>query len=339
MAVPDAGVLLAGRYRLDEQIAVGGTGQVWRAADTVLDRAVAVKLLRPEYAGHDETLARFRAEARHAAQLAHPGIVQVYDYGLAGPEGAPFLVMELVDGASLADVAARGSLAASRVLDTIAQVAAALAAAHAAGLVHRDIKPANLLLAPDGTVKITDFGIAHAAGSAPLTQTGTLPGTPGYLAPERAMGGPASPASDLYSLGVVAWECLAGAPPFTGTPLEIASAHAHRDLPRLPAGVPASVAGLVAELTAKDHAARPRSAALQGQPADAVLGQLRHAGLRPRLTRVPDGHLRPGTVISVQSAGQVPVGTVVTVTAASAPPGHGHGHGNGGGNNGGGNGD
>ena len=340
MAVPDAGVLLTGRYRLDEQIAVGGTGQVWRAADTVLGRAVAVKLLRPEYAGHAETLARFRAEARHAAKLAHPGIVQVFDYGLAGPEGAPFLVMELVDGPSLADVAARGPLGPSRVLDMIAQVAAALAAAHAAGLVHRDIKPANLLLAPDGTVKITDFGIAHAAGSAPLTRTGTLPGTPGYLAPERAMGGPASPASDLYSLGVVAWECLAGASPFTGTPLEIASAHAHRDLPPLPAGVPASMAGLVAELTAKDHAARPRSAAaVQGQPADAVLGQLRHAGLRPRLTRVPDGHLRPGTVISVQPAGQVLVGTVVTVTAASAPPGHGHGHGNGGGNNGGGNGD
>src|SRR6516225_8583873 len=119
LAVPDAGVLLAGRYRLDDQIAVGGTGQVWRAADTVLGRGVAVKLLRPEYAGDDETLARFRAEARHAAQLVHPGIVQVYDYGLAGPEGVygiagpegvPFLVMELVDGPSLAVVAARGPL-------------------------------------------------------------------------------------------------------------------------------------------------------------------------------------------------------------------------------------
>src|SRR5262245_44362766 len=151
LAVPDAGVLLAGRYRLDEQIAVGGTGQVWRGTDTVLGRAVAVKLLRPEYAGHAETLARFRAEARHAAQLAHPGIVQVYDYGLAsaegvdalagpaggyglaGPEGVPFLVMELVDGPSLADVAARGPLDPSWVLDVIAQVAAALAAAHTIG--------------------------------------------------------------------------------------------------------------------------------------------------------------------------------------------------------------
>jgi serine/threonine-protein kinase len=359
--------------------------------------------------------------------------------------------MELVDGPSLAELAAHGPLGPARVLDMIAQVAAALTAAHAAGLVHRDIKPANLLLAPDGAVKITDFGIAHAAGSAPLTRTGTLPGTPGYLAPERAMGGSASPASDLYSLGVVAWECLAGAPPFTGMPLEVASAHAHRDLPPLPEAVPAAVAGLVAELTAKDQAARPASAAavaararelrnmvtadavtspgrpagaergprppetialagitvgdaplprrhlhrvsslerapvlaiagviaaaglaaalvaatsgapprpapaksgpaasaarmvtidsaaLHGQPADAVLGQLRHAGLRPRLARAPDGHLRPGTVISVQPAGQVPVGTAVTVTAA-APPGHGHGHGNGGGGNGDGNGD
>ena len=210
MAVPDTGMLLAGRYRLDEQIAVGGSGQVWRAADTVLGRAVAVKLLRPEYAGHAETLARFRGEARHAAQLAHPGIVQVYDYGLAGPEGAPFLVMELVDGPSLADVAARGPLGPSRVLDMIAQVAAALAAAHAAGLVHRDIKPGNLLLAPDGTVKITDFGIAHAAGSAPLTSTGTLPGTPGYLAPERAMGGPASPARHSQATTPREYRSLAG---------------------------------------------------------------------------------------------------------------------------------
>jgi hypothetical protein len=454
LAVPDAGVLLAGRYRLDEQIAVGGSGQVWRAADTVLGRAVAVKLLRPEYAGHAETLARFRGEARHAAQLAHPGIVRAYDYGLAGPDGAPFLVMELVDGPSLASVMVRGPLEVSWVLDMTAQVAAALAAAHAAGLVHRDIKPGNLLLAPDGTVKITDFGIAYAAGSAPLTRTGTLPGTPGYLAPERAMGGPASPASDLYSLGVVAWECLAGMPPFTGTPLEVASAHAHRDLPPLPAAVPARVAGLVAELTAKDQAARPPSAAavaarawklrstmtagdltwpgrpagaerdarppvtlalagitardapllrrqlrrvsslerapllavtgviaaagltavlvaatsgaapppapskngptataparmvsidsaaLQGRPADAVLGQLRQAGLRPRLARAPDGHVQPGTVITVRPAGPLPVGAVVTVTVATASPGHQHGHNNGGGGDGGnGNGD
>src|SRR5262249_35004636 len=163
---------------------------------------------------------------------------------LAGPEGAPFLVMELVDGPSLADVAAGGPLDPSRVLDLIAQVAAALAAAHPARPVHRGLKPANLPLAPGRTRENTDLRIPRAAGGAPLTRTGTLPGTPGYLAPERALGGSASPASDLYSLGVLAWECLAGAPPFTGTPLEIASAHAHRDLPPLAAAVPAGLAGL-----------------------------------------------------------------------------------------------
>ena len=268
VVVPGDGVLLAGRYRLQDRIAAGGAGEVWRAADAVLGRAVAVKLLRPEYAGNGEMLARFRAEARYAALVCHPGVVPVYDYGPVGPVGAPFLVMELVDGPSLAEVAACGPLEPAWVLDVAGQVAAGLAAAHAQGLVHRDIKPANLLLAPGGTVKITDFGIASAAGSASLTLAGTLPGTPGYLAPERAAGAPATAASDLYSLGVVAWECLAGAPPFTGTPLEIALAHADRVMPPLPAAIPRGVADLVAELTAKDPAARPASAASVAARAD-----------------------------------------------------------------------
>jgi serine/threonine-protein kinase len=195
-------------------------------------------------------------------------VVPVYDYGPVGPVGAPFLVMELVDGPSLAEVAACGPLEPAWVLDVAGQVAAGLAAAHAQGLVHRDIKPANLLLAPGGTVKITDFGIASAAGSASLTLAGTLPGTPGYLAPERAAGAPATAASDLYSLGVVAWECLAGAPSFTGTPLEIALAHADRVMPPLPAAIPRGVADLVAELTAKGPAARPASAASVAARAD-----------------------------------------------------------------------
>ena len=169
-------LVLAERYRLEERIAAGGAGEVWRGRDTVLARAVAVKLLRPEYAQHPETLARFRAEARHAAGVSHPGIAQVYDYG---EDRQPFLVMELVEGPSLAAVLlARGPLDASTVMDVAAQAATALGAAHAVGLVHRDIKPGNLLLDPGGRVKITDFGIAHAAGSAPLTRTGTLIGTP-----------------------------------------------------------------------------------------------------------------------------------------------------------------
>jgi serine/threonine-protein kinase len=252
--------VIADRYRLQSRIADGGMGEVWRAVDELLDRPVAVKLLRREYARHAETLSRFAAEARHAASVTHPGIAQVYDYGATSRRGSPYLVMELVDGPSLDAVLARGPLDAARTMDVIAQAAAGLAAAHQAGLVHRDIKPANLLLGPDGTVKITDFGIAYAAGSAPITQMGVLMGTAAYMAPERTMGGPATPASDLYSLGVAAHECLTGTPPYLGTAMDVAFAHQHRPLPPLPPGVPAEVMALIAELAAKDPAARPASA-------------------------------------------------------------------------------
>jgi serine/threonine-protein kinase len=266
----DTSVLVAGRYRLEGRIAAGGVGEVWKGTDEVLGRPVAVKMLRGEYAQHPHTLARFRAEARHASGLAHPGIAQVYDYGEAG---APYLVMELVDGPSLAQVLERGPLDPGRAMDVVAQAAAGLQAAHRAGLVHRDIKPGNLLLGPGGQVKITDFGICHAAGSAPLTGTGTLLGTPAYLAPERVAGQAATPASDLYSLGVVAWECLAGTPPFTGVPIEVAIAHRDRPLPPLPGAIPAGVAALVGELTAKDPRARPPGAGVVAGQA----GRLRDA--------------------------------------------------------------
>jgi serine/threonine-protein kinase len=252
--------LLAGRYRLESQIAAGGVGEVWRAEDTVLTRPVAVKLLRAEFAGHAEMQERFRAEARHAGALSHPSIARVYDYCEPAPEHPAFLVMELVEGPSLAAVLTAGPLGAAQTMDVVAQVAAGLQTAHAASLVHRDIKPANLLLAADGQVKITDFGIAHVAGSVPVTRTGTVMGTPAYLAPERVSGASATSASDLYSLGVVAYECLSGAQPFTGKPLEVAAAHRDLPLPPFPHAVPAEVAQLVAELTAKNPAARPASA-------------------------------------------------------------------------------
>ena len=252
--------LLAGRYRLESQIATGGVGEVWRAEDTVLTRPVAVKLLRAEFAGHAEMQERFRAEARHAGALSHPAIARVYDYCEPAPEHPAFLVMELVDGPSLAAVLTAGPLGAAQAMDVMAQVASGLQTAHAAALVHRDIKPANLLLAADGQVKITDFGIAHVAGSVPVTRTGTVMGTPAYLAPERVSGASATPASDLYSLGVVAYECLAGAQPFTGKPLEVAAAHRDLPLPPFPHAVPTEVAQLVADLTAKNPAARPASA-------------------------------------------------------------------------------
>lgn len=265
--------VLAGRYKLVDRIAVGGVGEVWRGMDAVLARPVAIKLPQAEHAKHAETLDRFRAEARNAGAVSHPGVAQVYDYGDAGPRHPPYLVMELVDGPSLADLIAGGPLDPARAMDVVAQTAAGLHAAHLAGLVHRDVKPGNLLLNRDGQVKITDFGIAHAAGSAPVTRTGTLVGTPAYLAPERAAGGPATPASDLYSLGVVAYECLAGAPPFSGIALEVAAAHRQRPLPPLPPAVPAGMAVLVAELTAKDPAARPASAGMVAARA----GRLRDA--------------------------------------------------------------
>jgi eukaryotic-like serine/threonine-protein kinase len=446
--------LVAGRYQLHDQIAAGGMGEVWRALDTVLDRPVAVKLLRAAYGGHAETLARFRAEARHAASLSHPGIAQVYDYGETGNGQPPYLVMELVDGPALTGLLARGPLDAATTADVIAQAAEALDAAHSAGLVHRDIKPGNLLVGPGGQVKITDFGIAHAAGSAPLTRTGTLIGTPAYLAPERLAGAAATPASDLYSLGILAWECLAGVPPFSGLEIDVALAHRERPLPPLPPAVPAELAAFINELAAKDPAARPATAgraawrarrirdalgpsalagswsgsraatrprqptrtfaepehhtrplladplpgrqrphrrpqsrrtavlavpvaaavalagwlladrlssgastghgqatgsspagaqrspgtvtvsesALLGQPVTLVRHQLRELGLSVRVAWQPGGDQQAGTVVSVQPAGQVFVGSTILLTAAGDGPQHGDGNGQGNGN-------
>jgi serine/threonine protein kinase len=167
------GQLLAGRYRLQEPVAAGGAGRVWRAMDLVLERMVAVKLLLPEVAGDPLAAARFLAEARSASRLSHPGIAQVHDYGDAGPADVPFLVMELIDGPSLAEVLLAGPLDPDRTMDVLAQVPTGLHAAHSAGVVHRDIKPANLLTGRDGQVKITDFGIASVIGSAPVTFTDT----------------------------------------------------------------------------------------------------------------------------------------------------------------------
>ena len=253
-------VVLSRRYALGEKIGAGGYSEVWRGTDVVLARPVAIKLLHAGYAQQAEAVARFRAEAQHAGALSHENIARVYDYGEPDPPQPPFLVMEFVDGPSLAGALAAGPLEPAQTMDIVAQAASGLHAAHLAGLVHRDIKPGNLLLAPGGIVKITDFGIASAADGVPMTVTGQLVGTPGFLAPERAMGAQATAASDLYSLGIVAYECLAGAPPFTGSALEVALAHRERPLPPLPGRVPAEVAALVLELAAKDPAARPHSA-------------------------------------------------------------------------------
>jgi serine/threonine-protein kinase len=253
--------VLGDRYRLTERIAAGGQGEVWRAQDTALGRPAALKVLRGEYADDAEFRERFRREAQHAAMLSHPGIAQVFDYNEGDHGTAPYLVMEYVDGEPLsAAIAREAPMNHDRVLDIIIAAASALAAAHAAGLVHRDVKPGNLLLGRDGSIKITDFGIARVMHASPLTRTGTLMGTPLYLSPEQATGGRATAASDLYALGVLAYEMLVGNPPYEGPPTAVLLAHRDTPLPPLPPPVPSGLADLVHALTAKDPAMRPHTA-------------------------------------------------------------------------------
>jgi serine/threonine-protein kinase len=235
---------------------------VWRGQDIRLQRSVAVKILRSEFTADATFLSRFRAEALCAALLNHPHIAAVHDYGeaVAMDSGEPlaYLVMELVEGESLCEWLARsGRLDASQTLQVIGQTAAALGAAHAAGVVHRDVKPGNVLVTPDLNVKITDFGVAQSASSVPLTGTGKVIGTAHYLSPEQAAGGKASPASDVYALGVVAYECLAGRRPFEGEGSVQVALQQIRDLPPpLAPTVPADVRRLVEHAMAKDPAER-----------------------------------------------------------------------------------
>ncbi|MGW5618087.1 serine/threonine-protein kinase [Streptomyces sp. NPDC003877] len=255
-------VLLAGRYRLDVEIGRGGMGEVWRAYDETLARAVAVKLLLPQ--DTDATAAsRFRLEAQTAGRLNHPNLVGVLDFGEY--DNRLYLVMELVEGDSLAGVlAASGALPAGRVADLAAQAASGLAAAHAQGIVHRDIKPANLLLDTHGTLKIGDFGIARFLDDpgAALTATGQIVGTGLYLAPERALGQPAGPASDMYSLGCVLYQLLSGRPPFEADSA-VALLHQHLDAAPVPprelgvAGLPPAFENYLLGLLAKQPEDRP----------------------------------------------------------------------------------
>lgn len=269
--------LLGGRYELDVLLATGGQGQVWRARDTVLSRAVAVKVLRSEFTGDPTFLARFRAEAQHAALVAHRHIAALHDYGelddgLTG-ERMAFLVMELVEGESLAELLAREErLDVPRTLAVLRQAADALAAAHAAGLVHRDVKPGNVLVARDGTVKITDFGIAVSASSVPLTQTGQVVGTAHYLSPEQAAGSRAGAASDVYALGLIGYECLAGRRAFDGdNSVQIALSQLRDEPEPLPDDVPEQVRALIGHATVKDPQRRLRDGAAFRAAIDDVL--------------------------------------------------------------------
>jgi serine/threonine-protein kinase len=245
-------------------------GEVWKALDDVLGRVVAIKILKEEYTGDPGFLERFRAEARHTALLNNDGIANVFDYGEA--DGSAYLVMELVPGEPLSTIIERERvLTPDFTLSVIAQTARALSAAHARGLVHRDVKPGNLLIMPNGKVKITDFGIARLADQVPLTATGQVMGTAQYLAPEQATGQTATGQSDLYSLGVIGYECLAGRRPFTGeSQIAIALAQVNDRPPALPETLPAPLRALILSMLAKDPAERPSNASQLAIAADAL---------------------------------------------------------------------
>jgi serine/threonine-protein kinase len=254
---------VGGRYTLLDELGSGGMAVVWRARDEVLNRPVAVKLLAGRYADDPQWRARIRDEARAAARLApHPHIAQVYDFGDSDSDGSclPYVVMELVDGPTLQERVADGQLPPRTVFRIGGEVASALAAAHAEGLVHRDIKPANVIVTPAGA-KVVDFGIAAAAG--PGEPEDVVLGTPAYLAPERLTGGAVQPATDMYAMGVLLYRLLANESPWTvESTTQMLNAHVYIEpapLPPLP-GVPAAVTDLVQRCLRKDPADRPSAA-------------------------------------------------------------------------------
>ncbi|WP_433341826.1 protein kinase domain-containing protein [Micromonospora sp. CA-111912] len=271
-----SGVVLSGRYRLDDRVATGGMGDVWRATDQILGRQVAVKVLLPALVSDPDFIARFRTEARIMAALRHPGIVQVYDCGEDDlPDGgrADYLVMEFVEGQPLSRrIEAAGQLDVAETMSIVAQAAQALHAAHLGGIVHRDVKPSNLLVQEDGTVVLVDFGVARSTNVTSITSADAVPGTALYMAPEQAAGRPVSGATDIYALGAVAYCCLTGGPPFTGdNPLQVAVRHLDDEPPELPQEIPASVRQLVGRALAKDPAERFATGAAMAEAARATV--------------------------------------------------------------------
>jgi eukaryotic-like serine/threonine-protein kinase len=253
--------LLAGRYRLRDRVGGGGMGEVWRATDQVLGRTVAVKLMHPGLVAEPGFAERFRAEARTLATIRHGGVVTIHDYH--GDDTGAFLVMEYIDGESLATLLRReGRLDPAATMAMIAEAAEALRAAHDRGVVHRDIKPANLLVGSDGSLVLTDFGIARSVDATSLTMPGAVLGTPAYIAPEQVLGHPATAASDLYSLGVVGYECLMGRRPFDGGgTFDVAMKRVHEKPLPLTGDVPAAVAAVIDRALASDPGQRWSSAA------------------------------------------------------------------------------
>jgi serine/threonine-protein kinase len=329
----DPGLVLTDRYRLDERLATGGMGEVWRATDLVLGRTVAVKVLLPGLLADAGFAARFRGEARMMAALRHRGIVQVYDYGESADAAGRvvvYLVMAYVDGEPLsARIEAAGRLPVREIMSIVAQAADALEPVHAVGIVHRDVKPANLLVQPDGSVVLVDFGVAHDATATRLTGTDMVLGTALYMAPEQVSGLPVSAATDIYALGAVAYHGLAGEPPFTGgTALAVAIRHRHDEPPPLPADVPAAVRAVVGRALAKEPGDRYPSAAafaaavraaLSGTAAGAAGGALEPDTLTD-LAAVPASRARSrGRLAALAVAGVIVLFAVVAWAAMLRP--------------------
>lgn len=260
----DEGTLLNDRYQLIDKLGSGGMAEVFRARDLMLDRYVAIKVLRKDYSINPEFQSHFRMEARSAANLSHPNIVTVHDFGFA--DDLLFIVMELVPGKDLKQlIRERGRFTVEQGIPLIVQACAGLGYAHRAGLVHCDVKPHNMLVSPDGRLKVTDFGIARAlATMTPGERTDIVWGSPLYFAPEQAMGEAPTPASDVYSIGVVMYELLCGTPPFTASsPDELARLHiSARPIPireYIP-DIPTALEEIISKVLSKEPSARYRTA-------------------------------------------------------------------------------
>src|SRR5438067_2829942 len=309
--------LLDARYAVHHRLARGGMASVDLATDTRLDRRVAVKVMHPGLADDPEFVARFNREARAAAGLNHPDIVAVYDQGT--DDGHPFLVMEYVPGATLRLVLReRGRLSPAEALAVMDHVLAALAAAHATGLVHRDVKPENVLVTPDGRVKVADFGLARAASGVTVTAaTGPLLGTAAYLAPEQVRDGSSDARSDVYAAGVMLFELLTGEPPFTGgSPVSVAYRHVNEDVPEPPTravGVPGELDALVLAATARDPFDRPADARALHASLMSVRDRL---GLHAAVPPAGDASAPTDTLV-VDRAGAA---TTVVAPGRSGPP-------------------
>jgi serine/threonine-protein kinase len=310
--------LLGRRYRLLREIARGGMATVWEAEDTLLGRRVALKRLHPQYAEDPEFLERFRGEARAAASLAHPNIVPIYDVSDDREAGTPYLVMELVRGESLKERIRRlGHLSEQQTREIGAAVASALDDAHRQGIIHRDVKPQNVLLGEDGRPRLTDFGIAQAlSSSSGLTRTGAVMGSVHYLAPELARGQPASPRSDVYSLGAVLFEMATGRVPFSGdTELAVALAHVEQQPPSsraLNAAITPDLEAIIQRALAKSPAARFATAA---SLADALRGVADPEATRRVGVVAPAAQSRPR---ATRSAAEAPARPAAAAQAARA---------------------